>query len=95
MESIGDQVPPPQWSRKIYSTDNPNHTITLENTKIEHKCFEREVEEAIHIRALNPSLNRDGGCYNLPPVWNNIMKERLTDNGAGTTNAGGARSEEF
>ena len=28
------------------------------------------------------------GRYNLPPVWNNIIKERLTD-GAGTTNGGG------
>ena len=79
-------------------TDNPNHNITLENTKIlsvEHKWFERGVKEAIYIRAMNPSLNRDGGRYNLPLVWNNIIKERLTDNGAGTTNGGGARPEEF
>ena len=80
-------------------TDNPNHNIMimLENTKIlsvEHKWFERGVKEAIYIRAMNPSLNRDGGRYNLPPVWNNIIKERLTD-GAGTTNGGGARPEEF
>ena len=51
-------------------TDSPNHTITLENTKIlqavEHKWFERGVKEAIDIRALKPSLNRDGGRYNLP-----------------------------
>ena len=58
---------------------NPNHNITLENTKIlsvEHKLFKRGVKEAIHIRALNPSLNRDSGCYNMPLVWNNIIKER-------------------
>ena len=64
----------------------------LENTKIllvEHKWFERGVKEAIHIRTLNPSLNRDGGRYNLPPIWNNIIKERLTENGAGTTNGRG------
>ena len=82
---------------KHIHTDNPNHNITLENTKIlsvEHKWFERGVKEAIYIRAMNPSLNRDGGRYNLPPVWNNIIKERLTD-GAGTTNGGGARPEEF
>ena len=63
-------------------TDNPDHTITLENTEIlavEHKWFERGVKEAIHIRALKPSLNRDGGRYNLPPIWNNIIKERLTE----------------
>ena len=77
-------------SRHIYS-DNPSHNVILVNTNIlsvEHKWFERGVKEAIHIRALNLSLNRDGGRYNLPPIWNNIIKERLTENGAGTTNGG-------
>ena len=72
-------------------TDNPNHNITLENTKIlsiEHKWFEWRVKEAINIRALTPSLNRDVGIYNLAPIWNNIIKERLTENGAGTINGG-------
>ena len=55
---------------KHIHTDSPDHTITLENMKIlavEHKWFERGVKEAIHIRALKSSLNRDGGRYNLPP----------------------------
>ena len=55
-------------SRHIHS-DNPNHSITLENTKIlsvQHKWFESGVKEDIHIRALNPSLNKDSGRYNLP-----------------------------
>ena len=76
---------------KHIHTDSPNHTIMLENTKIlsmEHKLFERGVMEAIYIRALKPSLNRDCGWHNLPPVWNNIIKERLTENGAGTTTGG-------
>ena len=54
---------------KHIHTDSPDHTITLEDTKIltvEHKWFERGVMEVIHIRALKPSLNRDGGRYNLP-----------------------------
>ena len=90
LEKTGDQVPPLPRSQNIH-TDNPNHNITLENTKIlsvEHKWFERGVKEAIYITAMNPSLNRDGGRYNLPPVWNNIIKEKVTD-GAGTTNGGG------
>ena len=33
--------------------------------------------------------------HDLPPVWNNIIKKRLTKNGAGTTTGGVARSEEF
>ena len=82
MESIGDQVLP----------SHPNHNIMMENTKIlsvEHKWCERGLKEAIHIQALNPSMNRDGGHYNFPLIWNNIIKERLTENGAGTTNGGG------
>ena len=72
--------------------DNHNHNITLENTQIlsiEHKWFERGVKEAIHTQALNPSLNREIGRYNLPLVWNNIIKERLTENGAGPPMEGG------
>ena len=54
---------------KHIHTNNSNQNITWENTKIlsiEHKWLERGVKEAIHIRALNPSLNRGGGCYNWP-----------------------------
>ena len=56
--------------------DNPNRNITLENTNIllvEHKWFVKGAKEAIYIRALHPFLNRDGGRYNLPLVWNNII----------------------
>ena len=80
---------------KHIHTDSPDHTITLENMKIlevEHKWFERGVKEAIHIRALKPSLNRDRGRYNLPPIWNNIIKERLTESAMGTTSGGGRPS---
>ena len=82
-------------------TDSLDHTIMVENMKIldvEHKWFERGVKEAIHIQALKPSLNRDGGRYNLPPIWNNIIKGRLMESVTGTTNGGGgggAQSEEF
>ena len=48
----------------------PSHMFQL-------RWFERGVKEAIFIRALNPSLNRDGGRYNLPPVWDNIIKNRV------------------
>ena len=35
------------------------------------------MKETIYIRVLNPSLNRDGGRYNLPPVWDSIVKKRV------------------
>ena len=60
--------------------DQPEHTVELDNTEIlttEPRWFERGVKEAIFVRALNPSLNRDGGMYNLPPVWDNIIKRRV------------------
>ena len=38
---------------------------------------QRGAKEAIYIRALNPSLNRDGGRYNLPSVLDNIIKKRV------------------
>ena len=51
--------------------EQPEHSVELENTEIlttESRWFERGVKEAIYIRALNPSLNRDSGRYNLPQV---------------------------
>ena len=62
--------------------EHPEHSVELENTEIlttESRWFERGVKEAIYIRALNPSLNRDGGRYNLPPVWDIIKKRVKTD----------------
>ena len=82
---------------KHIHTDSSSHNILLENTKIlavESNWFERGVKEAIHIRALKPSLNRDGGRYNLSSIWNNIIRKRLTDNRAGNPE-GGARPSAF
>ena len=65
---------------KHIHTDQPEHTVELDNTEIlttEPRWFERGVKEAIYIRALNPSLNRNGGRYNLPPVWDNIIQKRV------------------
>ena len=60
--------------------EQPEHSVELANSEIlttESRWFERGVKEAIYIRALNPSLNRDGGRYNLPPIWDNIIKKRV------------------
>ena len=59
----------------------PEHSIDLDKTRIlavEPRWFERGVKEAIHIRLNNPTLNRDGGRYNLPPVWNNLLKSQTS-----------------
>ena len=65
---------------KHIHVDHPQHSVELDNTEVlttEPRWCERGVKEAIYIRALNPSLNRDGGRYNLPPVWDNIIKKRV------------------
>ena len=57
---------------KHIDIEHPEHSVELENTEIlttESRWFERGVKEA--------SLNRDGGRYNLPPVWDNIIKKRV------------------
>ena len=63
---------------KHIHVDHPQHSMELENTEVfttEPRWFERGAKEAISIRALNPNLNRDGGRYNLPPVWDIINKK--------------------
>ena len=58
--------------------EQPEHSVELKNTEsltTESSWFERGVKEAIYIRALNPSLNRDGRRCNLPPAWENIIKK--------------------
>ena len=74
-------------SRHIH-VDSPGHSIDIENTQIltvEPRWFERGVKEAIHIKAYTPSLNRDGGRYQLPPIWDNIIKKRVQRRETGTT----------
>ena len=41
---------------------------------VEPRWFERGVREAIHIRMEQPSLNKDGGGYNLLSIWNNMLR---------------------
>ena len=65
---------------KRICVNHPHHFMELENTEIlttEYKWFERGVKEAIYIRALNPSLNREEGRDNLPLVLDNIIKKRV------------------
>ena len=45
------------------------------------------VKEVVYI--WDSKLNRDCRRYNLPPVWNNIIQERLTKNGTGNNIGGG------
>ena len=50
--------------------------MTTEILEVEPRWYERGVKEAIHIRILNPSLNKDGGRHNLSPIWTNLLRSR-------------------
>ena len=72
-------------SRHIH-TDCQGHTVYIEEAKIltvVPKEFERGAKEAIYIRALHQSLNRDGGRYNLPPVYNNKITRHVNTKAPG------------
>ena len=80
-------------SKHIHASSKP-HSIDLESTNIlavEPKWFERGVKEAIYIRAMSPSLNRDGGRYQLPPIWDNVIRTNIKPRARGTP-AEGAQS---
>ena len=80
-------------SKHIHSSQTP-HRIDLDSTKVlttESKWFERGVKEAIFIRGMSPTLNRDGGRYQLPPIWTNLIKTNIKKRERGTP-GGGARS---
>ena len=69
------------------------HSIDIDTTDVltvEPRWFERGVKEAIFIRAYSPSLNKDGGRYQLPPIWDNVIKSNVKRRERGTP-AGGAR----
>ena len=54
--------------------DNPEHQVDMDGVKI--LAFKRGVREAIHVRMDQYSLNKDGGRYNLPSIWNNVLRSR-------------------
>ena len=62
-------------SRHIHQ-DSPGHAVSLESINIldrDPSWFERGVKEAVYIRAHRPALNRDGGRFNLPHIWDNTL----------------------
>ena len=66
---------------KHINKDNPSHNIKLANTQIldrDPNWFARGVWEAIYMRAHKPTLNRDGGRYKLPAIWNRLIWSQVT-----------------
>ncbi|KAI8513339.1 hypothetical protein Bbelb_099780 [Branchiostoma belcheri] len=56
------------------------HTVDLEGVRIldtEQDYFKRGIKEAIYIRALQPSLNRDGGRYRLHTTFDPLLTSHV------------------
>ncbi len=89
LEILGPSSVTSEVSRHVH-LDHPDHSIFIDDTNIlevESKWFERGVKEAIHISVTHPSLNKDGGRYNLPSVWTNILNERTCGPGPRISNS--------
>jgi len=65
--------------------ESPGHSVSLDQVRIldsEQDWFVRGVKEAIYIRAHQPSLNRDGGRFRLPAIYDSLLPDvirRLPD----------------
>ena len=58
----------------------PGHSIDFDESNI-LTVEPKWVKEAIAIRQRRPTLNRDGGRYELPPVWGNLLAARSSGRG--------------
>ncbi|KAI8484574.1 hypothetical protein Bbelb_376810 [Branchiostoma belcheri] len=60
--------------------ESPGHTVDLEGVRIldtEQDYFKRGIKEAIYIRALQPSLNRDVGRYRLQTTFDPLLTSHV------------------
>ncbi len=60
-------------------TTQTNHDIDWPKVKIldrEDRWYERGVREAAHIRLERPSLNRDAGRFQLPGIYNHLLRTK-------------------
>ena len=64
-----------------------------EQANVNHMESTKEGEggqKAIYIRTLKPSLNKDGGRYHLPRVWDNLLQSHMHKAHALNTNHQGS-----
>ena len=68
-------------SRHI-NKDYPSHQVHVKEVRIlsrEKHWFERGIKEAIQIRTHQPTLNRDGGRYQLPHIWDSLLTSKTVN----------------
>jgi hypothetical protein len=63
-------------SQHLHLDGRPKHQMSLDDITIldrEQRWFERGIKEAAYIRLLHPDLNRDGGRFQLPHIWDSTL----------------------
>ena len=63
-----------------------NHIMNWEASQIveqESDNFKRWIKESIYIRSNTPTMNRDEGAYQLPPIWTQVFSTPKTGEGGG------------
>ena len=61
--------------------ESPGHQVDIDSVKIldrEPKYLERGIKEAIYIRTHQPTLNKDGGRYKLPTVYDKVLRSQIS-----------------
>ena len=64
--------------RHHLDTDHPIVNPDDDNIKIvgsESNAFKRKVKEALFIKVNNPSLNQNIGKFNIPPIYDQLLKD--------------------
>ena len=64
------------------SKDFQSHQVKVKEVRIlsrENHWLERGIKEAIHISSHQPTLNRDGGRYQLPHIWVGVLTPKTED----------------
>ena len=82
-QRLAEHRPPPPpsctTSPVVLHAQSTHHTVDWNSVQILDKSdnwFERGVREAIQINIKRSSLNRDGERYNLPGIYNHLLKSQ-------------------
>ena len=60
--------------------ESPGHSVDLDKVRIldrDNRWFQRGVKEAVHIKANQPSLNKDGGRFKLSGVYESVIRSKV------------------
>ena len=59
------------------TTGHPINPDCFSIASKEHQGLTRNIKEAMYIRVIDPSLNRDLGRFQFPHVWNQVLQDKV------------------